>query len=273
MEGNHRGGVWPAQGERITGVCGAGCPVQTGMNPTCHRAVHAWTPCVPVLVETQGGGKAVTVRVNIPSTHLVDQGRHLDTYTGCLVGVGSAPSPADPRAFVMPSQGASAKPSHGLLQQLHLLSRTSPEFLDKLSSILYGEEYKRSVPNLRGDDLVWLVDYLDEVRCHVSLLRSPLKLPQALDILDPASPAFRKSLRELRHICGARAILPRSHALLSSLKITSRQPVASGGSGDVYEGTLNGSKVCVKRVRVYAKDGPMKVPKVWHPVAFSVCCC
>ena len=40
------------------------------------------------------------------------------------------------------------------------------------------------------------------------------------------------------------------------------QPVASGGSGDVYEGWLDDSKVCVKRVRIYSKDGPENVTKV-----------
>jgi serine/threonine protein kinase len=39
-------------------------------------------------------------------------------------------------------------------------------------------------------------------------------------------------------------------------------PFASGGFGDVYRGTLDGSNVCVKRVRVYIKDGPEKVAKV-----------
>ena len=41
-----------------------------------------------------------------------------------------------------------------------------------------------------------------------------------------------------------------------------RQPVASGGSGDVYEGRLDGLKVCVKRVRIYSKDGPENATKV-----------
>ena len=43
-----------------------------------------------------------------------------------------------------------------------------------------------------------------------------------------------------------------------------RQPVASGGPGDVYEGWFDGSKVCVKRVRTYSKEGPEKAKKVRH---------
>ena len=30
----------------------------------------------------------------------------------------------------------------------------------------------------------------------------------------------------------------------------------------MYEGTLDGLKVCVKRVRVYTKDGPRKAARV-----------
>lgn len=57
-------------------------------------------------------------------------------------------------------------------------------------------------------------------------------------------------------------ILPTSYTLSSQALDVGRQPVASGGSGDVYEGSLHGSKVCVKRVRVYSKDGPQKATKV-----------
>jgi len=39
------------------------------------------------------------------------------------------------------------------------------------------------------------------------------------------------------------------------------EPFASGGFGDVYEGTLDGSRVCIKRVRVYTRDGPEKALK------------
>ena len=48
-------------------------------------------------------------------------------------------------------------------------------------------------------------------------------------------------------------------------------PVASGGSGDVYEGTLDGLKVCVKRVRVYANEGVAKATKVRYRTIFPVC--
>ena len=53
------------------------------------------------------------------------------------------------------------------LGQLRRLDNSSPGFHDHLSHVLYGEEYKKWVPNLDGDDLVWLVDCLDKVRRHI----------------------------------------------------------------------------------------------------------
>ena len=92
----------------------------------------------------------------------------------------------------------------------------------------------------------------------------PLKTAQALDNLDPTSSAFRKCLRELRSICGTRAILPTSHTLSPSHLNVGPHPIASGGPGDVYEGTFKGSEVCIKRIRVYSKDGPGKATKVHY---------
>jgi len=66
-------------------------------------------------------------------------------------------------------------------------------------------------------------------------------------------------------------ILPTSYTLSSSLLNIGRQPVASGGSGDIYRGTLNGLNVCVKRVRVYSKEGPKKATKVRHQRHHSSC--
>ena len=42
----------------------------------------------------------------------------------------------------------------------------------------------------------------------------------------------------------------------------SPKPFASGGFGDVYRGTLNGSSVCIKNPREYIQDDQGKVVKV-----------
>jgi len=153
-------------------------------------------------------------------------------------------------------------PSHNPLKQLLHLDRSSTDFHDQVSNILQGEEYNQWVPSIQGDDLVGIVNYLDKVRRHVSPSHSPLKLPQTLDDLDPSDSAFRRCLRELRHICGTRTVLPASYTFSSRNLNIGPRPVASGGSGDVYEGSLSGLKVCAKRVRVYSKDGPTSPTKV-----------
>ena len=66
-------------------------------------------------------------------------------------------------------------PSSSALLQLHHLEKSSSDFHDKLCNVLYGTEYTQFVPDLQGEDLAWLVDYLDKVRRPVSFPRSPLK--------------------------------------------------------------------------------------------------
>ena len=154
-----------------------------------------------------------------------------------------------------------SSPSPPALQQLRRLNRSSSGFHDQLSKVLYGERYKQCVPDLQGDDLLWLVDYLDKVRRRISSPYSPLKSAQALDCLDPPTAASQKCLHELRTICGARGILPASYTLSSNHLSVSPDPFAAGGYGDVHEGTLDGSKVCIKRVRAY-QEGPQRATKV-----------
>lgn len=55
------------------------------------------------------------------------------------------------------------------------MDRSSSDFHDQLRSILNGKEYKQLIPTLVGEDLVWLTDYLDEVRRRIALPHSPLK--------------------------------------------------------------------------------------------------
>jgi len=56
-----------------------------------------------------------------------------------------------------------SSPTFPALQRLRLLSGSSSGFHDQLSNVLYREEYQQCVPKLQGDDLLWLVDYLDKV--------------------------------------------------------------------------------------------------------------
>jgi len=68
-----------------------------------------------------------------------------------------------------------SSPNHPILQQFPPIDRSSPDFHDQLDKLLCGQEYEQSVPDLQGDNLIWLVDYLDKVRSRVALPHSPLK--------------------------------------------------------------------------------------------------
>lgn len=61
------------------------------------------------------------------------------------------------------------------LQQLYHLDRSLSGYCDQLINVLCGEEYCRCASDLQCDDLVWLINYLDMVCCHVALPNSPLK--------------------------------------------------------------------------------------------------
>ena len=150
-----------------------------------------------------------------------------------------------------------------LLQQFQRLEKSSPQFPDQLINLLYKEGFKDQILKLRGEDVVWLVEYLDQVCLSIALHLFYAQPTQVLDSLDSSGPAFRKCLSELGRICGTREQLPHWYTLEGSLSITSGQPVASGGSGDVYKGLLGDSqRVCVKRLRIYAKEGLQAAKKV-----------
>ena len=68
-----------------------------------------------------------------------------------------------------------SSPSLPALRQLDRLDKFSSKFDDRLSNALYGDEYQQCVPELQGDDLVWLVEYLDKVRHRFAFVDSPLK--------------------------------------------------------------------------------------------------
>jgi len=52
------------------------------------------------------------------------------------------------------------------LKQLHGFDRASPQFHKHLSNFLRSEGYRSAVPGLQGEDLAWLVEYLDGVSLY-----------------------------------------------------------------------------------------------------------
>ena len=73
-------------------------------------------------------------------------------------------------------------PSSQALQELDRLDTSLSDFDDKLHNILYEQEYALHEASFEKDDLVWFIDYLDEVRRNIApLFRSPLK-PRRLSV-------------------------------------------------------------------------------------------
>ena len=156
------------------------------------------------------------------------------------------------------------------LRQLRRVDGSSSDFTDKLYDILCGPGYVECEKNFAQDDAVWLADYLDNVRHRVALSCSPLRQPQALGYIDPSSPASRKCLSALRKVCGTREILPASYTLQSQHLGVDSTSSTFEGSRDVCEGTLGGSRVRIKRVRVTTGDVRNPAAKVYLTPPFCL---
>jgi len=89
-----------------------------------------------------------------------------------------------------------------------------------------------------------------------------------VDISDLISHAFQEFLHELGKICGAREMLPKSCTLSNSL-LKIDPPTTSG---HVREGTLDGSKVFIKRSRINPKEDLQKVKEVRFDVLVVLPC-
>ena len=109
------------------------------------------------------------------------------------------------------------------------------------------------------------VNNCDRVRLRITLPDPLLEQVQALGGLDTATPERPDELGSIRD---TRVTLPTSYILPPHLLNTCSLPLASGAYGDVYEGSLNGSKVCVKRIRVYTRGVQQKVAEVHCHVIF-----
>ena len=79
---------------------------------------------------------------------------------------------------------------------------------------------------------------------------SRLEPLQVVGVSDHATPIFQESLRELGKICAAKEVLPKSRTLSDSLL------------GCVYQGTFNGSKVRIRRVKIHPGGDLRKVKEV-----------
>ena len=71
---------------------------------------------------------------------------------------------ATPSDALQPTGLPKTSPSSPVLQKLRNLEMSSPNFQDQLFNAFYGKEYAKCVRDLEGDDMTWLINYLDKVR-------------------------------------------------------------------------------------------------------------
>jgi len=144
------------------------------------------------------------------------------------------------------------------LEQLRVLDISSADFPNQIAKLLCSNEYKQCVQGLEGDILVWLVEFLHDVRLCV--LHNPplLNITQVMNKFDPTHPVFSSCFVELRGICRTREVLPKICTISGARLSTDDVPFASGGLTNMHEGSLGGSKVCVEKVRMYLEGDPRK---------------
>jgi len=142
-----------------------------------------------------------------------------------------------------------------ILQHLYSLDNSSPNFLRVLYGLIRHDEDEQYSSSLGGEELAQLVDFLDDV-CPLLLVFSPVpnQAPQALNTIPTSDDVFRQCLRKLRAICGYHTTLPTSHVIRGDLARTGESAIAFGGFADVWQGTHDGRRVCIKVFRVSLND-------------------
>lgn len=142
-------------------------------------------------------------------------------------------------------------PTSQVLQHLYSLDTSSPDFLRYLYCLIHNDEEDQHLTSLRGLELTRLVNFLDDVGAFPSAsFQLMTQTAQILGVAPIADDVFRRCLHKLRTICCHHAILPSSYTISGNLARVGDDPVAFGGFSDVWEGTYNSNKVCIKHLRV-----------------------
>ena len=138
-----------------------------------------------------------------------------------------------------------------VLQQLYSIDISSPDFLRYLYYLIRDDDEEQYLTNLQETELTQLVDFLDKVRPSSSASSRPTnRVPQALDVTPTTDDVSRRCLHKLQAICGHRIVLPSSYNVSGDLSRNGSHPAASGGFSDVWEGTYDSRKVCIKCLRI-----------------------
>lgn len=82
-------------------------------------------------------------------------------------------------------------PQTEILQKFKQLDTSSSAFPDQLTNLFFQREYKDCIPSLRDEEVVWLVNYLDDVCLFYSLPCSFLSMQRLSNHFKPILPAQR----------------------------------------------------------------------------------
>ena len=143
-----------------------------------------------------------------------------------------------------------------VLEDLYSLDITSPNLSRCLHCLIQHDDRDHYLSSLQGSELDRLVDFLDEVRALPRAVLPVTKCAlQALDAIPTTDHVYRRCLHKLQAICGDHMTLPSSHNISGDLSRVGDYPVSvDGSSADVWEGALDGRKVCIKCPRVSEMD-------------------
>ena len=143
-----------------------------------------------------------------------------------------------------------------VLQHLYSLDTSSPDLPRYLHCLIQHDEEEQYLCSLEGLELIRVVNFLDDV-CPFPLasllLQVVKKTAQILGVAPIVDDVFQRCLHKLRAICSRHAILPSSCTISGHLARVGDSPVALGGFSDVWEGLHNGTRVCIKHLRVSEK--------------------
>ena len=152
------------------------------------------------------------------------------------------------------------QPSHRILRRINSLDRVSSNFLVQLIKCLSGDGYDYPVTfvfefgNVDDRDKIWLIWYLDKVRGCVSSYLLSTELLQVLGDLEYDEPGYRICQMQLQAICRLCGRLPPSCTLSVSSLVPAADPTPIGPYEIICEGTLNGLKVCAKKLKPSFSD-------------------
>ena len=138
-----------------------------------------------------------------------------------------------------------------VLQHLYSLDASSPDIPLYLYCLIENDAQERYLAGLRGSELTRLVDFLEEVRALPSVIfRSMNRTVQVLDVIPNTDDVSRRCLHKLQDICNHHKVLPSSYIVSGDLVKAGSHPTTSGGFSNVWEGTYNHKKVCIKCVMI-----------------------